>query len=42
MKLASGSAFVSVVVPCLNEELTIAKVVTDHLKALPGARQGYP
>jgi glycosyltransferase involved in cell wall biosynthesis len=28
---------VAVLVPCLNEELTIAKVVTDHLKALPGA-----
>jgi glycosyltransferase involved in cell wall biosynthesis len=31
-------ADVAVVVPCYNEELTVAKVVTDFAQALPGAQ----
>lgn len=31
-------AHVAVLIPCRNEEPTIAKVVADHLRELPGAR----
>ena len=35
---AGPYADVAVVVPCYNEELTVAKVVTDFAQALPGAQ----
>jgi glycosyltransferase involved in cell wall biosynthesis len=35
---AGPYADVAVVVPCYNEELTVAKVVTDFTQALPGAQ----
>jgi len=36
--LAAPYADVAVIVPCYNEELTVAKVVTDFMHALPGAQ----
>lgn len=35
---ATGNASIAVLIPCYNEEVTVAKVVDDFARELPGAR----